>query len=154
MVDFAKFDNMFDIDALRDDVKASAQGDSDRQYAEVPTGRYEVKIEKLELVETKKTAKPMVTCWMRIISEGQFKNSMIFMNQVVDSGFKIHIANQFVASLLPGGARKVKFESFAQYADMLLDVAEEIDGKYEYGLAYGENSKGFKTYEITDVFEL
>lgn len=36
----------------------------------------------------------------------------------------------------------------------LMDIAEEIDGKYEYGLDYGENSKGYNTFKIVDVFEV
>jgi len=34
-----------------------------------------------------------------------------------------------------------------------MDIHEAIDGKLEYGLKYGKNSKGYNTYEITDVFE-
>ena len=41
----------------------------------------------------------MVTCWMKIV-EGEYKGSLIFMNQVVTQGFQIHIVNEFVRSLI------------------------------------------------------
>lgn len=45
-------------------------------------------------------------------------------------------------------------QDFAEYNDLMLDIAEYVDGKFEYGLEYGENNKGFDTFKITDIFEL
>ena len=61
---FARFDKEFDLNGLKEDLKNVGTGDG--HYREVPYGTYEVKIEKLELVESK-TGKPMVTSWMRIV---------------------------------------------------------------------------------------
>ncbi|MPN61555.1 hypothetical protein SDC9_209293 [bioreactor metagenome] len=36
---------------------------------------------------------------------------------------------------------------------MLLDVLEGVEGNLEYALEYGQNSKGFNTYKIIDVFD-
>ena len=74
------------------------------------------------------------------------------MNQVVTQGFQVHIIDEFLRSL--GTKVDVYFESYSQYADMILDIFEKIDGNFEYGLELGETNKGFKTYTITDVFEL
>ncbi|SHF43655.1 hypothetical protein SAMN02746091_02527, partial [Caloramator proteoclasticus DSM 10124] len=49
---------------------------------------------------------------------------------------------------------EVEFESFSQYNDLILDIHEAIDGNLEYAVEYGETSKGFKTFKITEVFEV
>ena len=146
-MDFSKFDKQMDLEGLKKDIADSASND----FKEVPNGTYEVAITKLELTESKK-GNPMLSCWMKVVSDGEYKGSLIFMNQVVTSGFQIHICDEFLRSL--GTDVDVSFESYSQYADMILDIFEKIDGNFEYGLELGETNKGFKTYEITDVFEL
>lgn len=146
-IDFSKFDEKVDLDGLRNDIAEAESNGGD--YKEVPHGNYEVKIQKLELSESKK-GDPMFVCWMKILS-GDYANSLIFMNQVVTQGFQIHIVDDFLRSLDSGV--EVGFESYAQYADMIMDVAEAINGKLEYAVEYGEN-KGFNTFKITDVFEV
>ncbi len=146
-VDYSKFDKKVDVAGLKQDV-ADAKENSGN-FKEVPHGNYEVSIEKLELAESKK-GDPMVSIWFKIL-DGEFKNSRIFMNQVVTQGFQIHIVNEFLESLETGV--EVLFENFSQYGNMMLNIHEEIEKqKLEYGLKYGEN-KGFNTFEITDVFE-
>lgn len=141
-----KFDEMIDTKALKEEVeKASEQGD----FPEVPHGTYEVKIEKLELVESK-SGKPMMTCWMKIL-DGEYKGQRLFYNQVLHVGFGIHKANEFLRSLDSG--LDIEFENFKQYNDLLLDVHEAIDGKLEYAVKYGEDRKGFNTFEIVEVFD-
>ena len=146
-MDFSKFDKQVDLEGLKKDIADSANND----FKEVPNGTYEVAITKLELTESKK-GNPMLSCWMKVVSDGEYKGSLIFMNQVVTSGYQIHICDEFLRSL--GTDVDVTFESYSQYADMILDTFEKIDGNFEYGLELGETNKGFKTYTITDVFEL
>lgn len=145
-MDFSKFDKKVDLEGLKKDIEDSANSD----FKEVPLGNYEVAITKLELAESKK-GDPMVKVWFKIVSEGEYKGSLIFMNQVITKGFQIHIVDEFLRSLESG--IDVHFESYAQYADLLADVYEAVNGNYEYALKFGEN-KGFNTFEITDVFEL
>lgn len=152
-MDFSKFDKMVDIDGLKKDI-ADAEANGGADFKEVPHGCYEVSVEKLELTETKKTGKPMVSCWMKIVGDCEFKGQRIFMNQVVTQGFQIHIVNSFLRSLLPDGSGiHVDFTGYADYNDLLLDIAEYIDRKFEYALEYGEK-RGFDTFQITDIFEL
>lgn len=148
-LDFSKFDKKVDLEGLKNDI-ADAEENNGGNFKEVPLGTYEVAISKLELGESKK-GDPMVKVWFKIVSDGEFKNSLIFMNQVITQGFQIHIVDEFLKSLETNV--DITFESYSQYADMLMDVFEEIEGNYEYGLKYGEN-KGFNTFEITDIFEL
>jgi len=143
---FAEFDKAVDVKALAEDVKNSSDSPV---YKDVPDGDYEIKVEKLELVATKETHKPMVSGWFRILS-GEYKGQLIFMNQVVDEAFKIHLVKQFLISL--DTELDIDFESYTQFGNLLMDVMEKIDGKLEYGLKYSHNRKGYATFEITDVF--
>lgn len=144
----SKFNELFDVKALKADVEnAAANGTGN--YKEVPTGDYEVKVTKMELGESKKGA-PMVTIWFKVLA-GEYEGSLIFMNQVITQGFQIHIVNTLLRSFDTG--HEVHFDDFDQYENLIMDIAEAIDTKkLEYGLKLGEN-KGFKTFEITEVFE-
>lgn len=144
-MDFSKFDKQVDLEGLKQDIEESANND----FKEVPLGTYEVAIKKLELSESKK-GDPMVKVWFKIIS-GEYKGSLIFMNQVITRGFQIHIVDELLKSLETDV--DIHFESYSQYAELLADVYEAVDGNFEYALKYGEN-KGFNTFEITEVFEL
>lgn len=145
-----KFDKAIDVEGLQKDVQEAAE--NNQSFEEVPHGTYEVKVEKLELVESK-AGDPMVTCWMRIL-DGKFKNSMIFMNQVITQGFQIHIANEFLRSLDSSIDIPPKyFEGYEAYADLLMDIHEDIDGQLEYLLKYDQNKKGYNTFEIQEVYE-
>lgn len=149
MVDFSKFDKAMDLEGLgRDIEEAEKNGGGD--FKEVPYGAYEVKITKLELGESKKHD-PMVSVWFKVL-DGEYKGSLIFMNQVVNKGFQIHLVNDFLRSLESG----IEIEwpgTYSEYAQMIMDVAEAIDGALEYGLEYGER-KGFNTFKIAEVFEV
>ncbi len=148
-LDFKKFDKAFDIEGLKKDIKDAEAGNI--TFKEVPLGTYEIKIVKLELGESK-TEKPMVKGQFKVL-EGEYKGSSIFMNQLVDEGFKIDIMNRFLKSLDAFDESEIYFESYAAYNDLLLDIAEEIEKrKLEYLLEYSENDKGYKQYKIKEVY--
>lgn len=148
-IDFSKFDKKVDLEGLKNDI-LDAEENNSGDFKEVPEGKYEVAITKLELGESKK-GDPMVKVWFKIIS-GEFKNSLIFMNQVVTQGFQIHIVDEFLKSLETD--IEVVFESYSQYGELLMDIFEAVEGNFEYALDYGTNDKGFNTYKIEEVFEL
>lgn len=143
-----KFDKTIDVEGLQKDVVDAAENGGG-SFKEVPEGDYEVEITKLELKESKK-GDPMLSCWMKIL-QGEFKGSLIFYNQVLTTGFGLHNANEFMRSL--DSDVEVTFSNFKQYNDVILDVGEAVMDKLEFVLKYGKNTKGFNTYEITDVFE-
>lgn len=145
-MDFEKFDKAVDLEGLKKDIEQASDGGD---YREVPKGQYEVAIQRMELKESKK-GDPMVTIWFNVVT-GEYRGSKIFMNQVITQGFQVHIVNQLLRTIVP--SMEVKFESYSQYASLLMDVMEEIDGKYEFALTYGEKN-GFGTFEITEVFEV
>ena len=146
-MDFSKFDKQVDLEGLKHDVEEAENGGGN--FKEVPLGNYEVAITKIELSESKK-GDPMVKIWFKIL-EGEYKDNLLFMNQVITKGFQIHIVDEFLRSLETD--IEISFESYSQYNELLLDVFDAIDGNFEYGLKYGEN-KGFNTFEITDIFEV
>ena len=73
------------------------------------------------------------------------------MNQMLTTGFGIHNMNEFLGTL--GSDVAIDFEDFVQYAQLLDAVFNNIDGRYEYQLAYGQNAKGFNTYNIVKRFD-
>ena len=148
-----EFDKAIDTKALAEEVKEAEANGGTGNFREVPHGEYEVKVQKLELTESKK-GDPMVTAWFKIV-DGEYKGSLIFMNQVVNMGFQIHIANEILRALVQDIADfEIKFETYRQYTNLIMDVTEAIDGKYEYALSYAEGKKGFSTYEINEVYVL
>ena len=90
-----EFDKAIDTDGLAKDTEEAAENGGRR---EVPHDTYEISIQKLELVKSKSKGDPMVTCWMKVL-EGEYKGSLIFMNQVITQGFQVHIVNEFLRSL-------------------------------------------------------
>ena len=143
-----EFDKSIDTEGLAKDVEEAAENGGRR---EVPHDTYEVAINKLELTKSKK-GDPMVTCWMKIV-EGEYKGSLIFMNQVVTQGFQIHIANEFMRALVQEMETpvEVQFKTYSQYANM--DIMEAIDNNFEYKVRYYEN-KGYNAFEIQEVYVL
>lgn len=146
-----KFDESIDTKGLAQDVEEASKGNGTRR--EVPHDTYEVAITKLELGESKKHD-PMVKVWFKIV-EGEYKGSLIFMNQVVNQGFQIHIVNELLRSITAemDNPPEIAFHTYRQYGELLMDIAEAIDGNFEYSVEYGEN-KGFNTFKITEVYVL
>lgn len=150
MSNWTKFDKEFDIEALRDEVKEAAENGGRGDYPDIPTGEYEVEIEKLEATSSKK-GDPMVTVWFNIL-DSEYEGSKIFMNQVITKPFQINIVNEFLRSL--GTDNDVKFKTFSQYEKLIDDIFDDIDADgLEYLLDYGTNKKGYSTFEIKKVYD-
>lgn len=150
---FEKFNAEFDVEGLRKDIETAGT----RERVEVPVGDYEVEITKLELGETSEQSKtphvPQVKVWFKILA-GDFKGQLIFMNQTIYgqyAHFQVHNVIEFLKSLETG--IDIYFEDFVQFANLLVSVFEAVNGHYEYQLAYGENEKHFKTYNIVRKFD-
>jgi hypothetical protein len=144
-----KFDKQFNTEELSKEVQEQAQNGGN--FTPVPYGDYEVKVDKMELT-TSKAGDPMVSIWFKVVSTGEHKGSLIFYNQVITQAFCIHKVNELLRSMDCG--IDIEFVTYKQYAQLLMDIHEAVDGKLEFGLSYGEGKKGFSTFEITDVFEV
>ena len=147
MMDFSKFDMMFDVEGLKNDIQAAAERNTER--VEVPDGQYECKVEKMEMKESK-TGKPMVSIWFRILA-GDFKNNMLFMNQTIHTGYGLHTAKKMLSDMDTG--LPIDFQSFAQFAGLIESVKEAIETQsLEYAVKYTTTKNDFKNFEITEVF--
>ena len=145
-INWEEFNKNVDIENLVKDVQ-EAENRKNGDYEEVPYGKYEVKITKLELTQSKK-GDPMLSVWFEIIN-GNNKGRLIFMNQVVVQGFQIHTANEFLRSLQTD--ETVEFKSYPQYNILILNIYEKIVNN-EYELQYEENKKGFQTFKILQKY--
>ena len=148
MLDYDKFNKAIDIDGLLKDVKDAENNAGNNDFENVPYGDYEVKIEKLTLTESKKGL-PMLSAWFKII-EGEQKDRLLFMNQVITQGFQIHMANEFLRTLKTGAT--IEFKEFKQYGELIDGIFEAINSTgMEYAIQYGER-KGYATFTIKEAF--
>ncbi len=151
-IDFDKINRSVDLEGLRQDVEnASANGAGD--FPTVPAGKYEVALVSLEIKGTKKDNRPMLAASFKILS-GEYKNQRLFMNRVIygtkDDGRMIKSAIGWLNSLDSGV--DVAFQDYKQFKDLVMDVAEAIDGKLEYAVDYDDAQ--FNSITITEVFEV
>lgn len=153
---FAKWDEAIDTEGLQKDIAEAAENSGSGDYKEVPHGNYEVAVQQMELKASKK-GDPMVSIWFKIVS-GEYKNSLIFYNQVVTQGFQIHMVNEMLRNMCEEmtDAPVIEFKSYKQYGELLMDIHEAVADDFEYVLKYAANpkNKDFSTYEITEVFTL
>lgn len=154
-VNFSKWNSTFDAKSMVAEVaELDKNGGNGQTYVDVPEGTYEVKVAKLELRESKK-GDPMFTAQFKILN-GQYKNQSIWMNQIIVQPFQIHKVNDMLRDLLADlqNTPEVRFDGdYGHYNSLIMDVAEAIDKKLEYALKYSTNSKGYKEFEIEEVFD-
>lgn len=145
---FDKWNKNVNADFMKDlDAQESGQGGN---YDNPPYGTYEVKIEKMELKESKK-GDPMLQVLFKVLA-GEQKGKTILMNQVILQPFQIHIANDFLRSL--DTDIEVKFKDYGQYNEVILDVMEAVSAqKLEFALEFTENDKGYNVFTIKEVFD-
>lgn len=148
---FDKWNKNIDVDGLAKDTKEVEQNGGSGEYEEVPVGTYEVKIEKMELKESSK-GDPMFSAWFRILA-GKCENQLLFMNQVITQGFQIGQVNRFLRSL-DAVEQEIEFKDYEQYNDLILDVAEAVDGKLEFLIEYKKSKKDFPIYTVKEVYEV
>lgn len=150
-----KFNELYNVNDLQESLKKAQENTT--EFPEIPVGKYEVKIEKIELRSTKEGNKPMGTIQF-VITDGEYKKFKLFYNQVLVGTDKttgqlttygLHHFNEFLKSLDSG--LEIKFVDFNQYENLLLDVAEKVEHLI-YEIQYGKNND-FPTYKILDIFE-
>ena len=154
---FDKWDQNIDVEGLQHDIDDAAKNGGN--FKEVPVGRYEVGVEKMELVASKK-GDPMCSIWFKV-KAGDFKGSLIFYNQMLTSGTGIHFNNQMLRDMDLDCIHAIEdkggklFQSYNQYSNLLLDAHEEIEAAgLTFDLDYSDAKReGFLNYKIKDVFE-
>ena len=147
--------NQEELAASQKEIQDNANSSGQRE--EVPVGKYEVKVDKLECKKSK-AGNLMVSIWFRIL-EGKFEKSVIFYNGVFYEDWMRHRVVKLLASLLDDESHEAEINLILKSGDMdyinnfCMDVHEAIDGKFEYLLDYGQ-SKGYATYNIEEVYEV
>lgn len=154
---FEKYANKINAEELAQSQKEIQSNAGGGDYKEVPVGTYEVAVNKLECKMSSKN-NPMVSIWFKIL-EGEFENSLIFYNGVFTEDWMRHRVVKMLSSLLNDNTHEaeinliLKSNNVNEINDFCMDVHEEVDGKFEYLLDYGQ-SKGYNTYTIKEVYEL
>lgn len=147
--------NADDLKASQQEIQTNASGGD---FPEIPVGKYEVKVDKMECKKSKSSGNLMVSIWFKIL-KGKFANSIIFYNGVFHKDFPRHQTAKFLSDLLDDGDRTaeinliLKSNDMATINDFCMDIHESIDGRLEYLLDYGQ-SKGYNTYTIVEVFDV
>ncbi|AHN20291.1 DUF669 domain-containing protein [Lysinibacillus varians] len=155
--DWSKFDKNVDIEALEADVK-EVEENGGGNFEPIPDGQYEVEVEVMELV-TSKAGDPMLKIWFKVL-EGEYEGQRIFYNKVMQPqndrafGLQVHQNNEMLRALWDCEKDDVKFTGFEDYADLVLDIHEDIEGKFEYLLKKETDDKGYDQFEIEEVFEV
>lgn len=153
---FDKYNNAINAEELaasKQEIESNAGGN----YEEVPVGKYEVKVDKMECKHSK-SGNLMVTIWFKITT-GKYENSLIFYNGVFYEDWMRHRVAKILSDLLDDGDHTPEINLILKSGDMgtinnfCLDVHESIDGRFEYLLDYGQK-KGYNTYTIAEVYEV
>lgn len=156
--DWGKFDKQVDTEALAADVEEVEKNGGLGDFEPVPDGAYEVEVEKMEL-KTSKAGDPMLSIWFKIL-EGDFEGQRIFYNKVMQPqndrafGLQVHQNNEMLRGLWDCEKDDVKFTGFADYAELVMDIHEDIDGKYEYLISKATDKNGYDQLSVEEVYEV
>ncbi len=66
----------------------------------------------------------------------------------------MHQNNEMLRALWDCDKDDVKFTGFETYAYLVLDIHEDIEGKFEYLLKKEADDKGYDQFVIEEVFEV
>lgn len=147
------FDKKVDLEGLAKDVAEAEKNGGTGERREVPKGRYEVQFKSIEMRATKNDSRPMLSA-DAVILEGDYKKYHLFMNRVLygtkNDANMISSAVGWLKSL--GTDVEIEFKGYSDFANVIMDVAEAVDGKLEHVVEYDPNA--FNSISIKDVFEV
>lgn len=147
-----------DMSAIESEVADVSASNVERK--EVPYGDYEVRVTKCAIEECPfegdYQGKPQLAVWFKIINHDELAGQLLFATKRLWSAkgtrataYMIRNAVQMLDSLESGV--EVKFDE--HFEDTVKAVFDAVGGgKAEYQLAYHENDKGFKEYDIVQKF--
>lgn len=152
-IDFSDFDNKVDLDELQSEV----QNAPDNDFEDVPDGNYIVSIEKMEIKLTNAKDKLMFAVQCKI-KEGEQEGRMIFFNRVISGNKNSERWNdgraiKSVITWLEKLETEVmpEFINYSDFADCVLDIFQEIQGRIEMEIDY--KSSAFNPITIKEVFD-
>ena len=165
-MDFTKFDSMINEAELSKQLEEAKNNAPQGDGLETPAGSYVAKIEKMEIGATK-DGRPMFKVQLRVIEAGEnakddvveylshFKNKKpcLFMNRVIygtkNDANMIQSVIGWLQKLEPSVT--VEFKNYSQFADLVLDIFEEVADAVELEVNYDPNA--FNSISISEVFD-
>lgn len=150
MSNWQNFDLKIDNNLLNDIANASTNSG---EFEELPLGRYEVKINSMELTQSKK-GDPMTKTIFEVV-QGQNKGRYIFKNSVIYKGdrndaWRLKQEIDFINSLKPSD--QVNFYSFSDFEKQVSNAFADINSrKLEYLIEIKEKNN-FRTYSVVEVY--
>lgn len=151
-IDFSAFDNKVNLSELQKEVQEA----KDTEYADVPDGTYVVSIEKMEIKLTNAKDKLMFAVQCKI-KEGEQKGRMIFFNRVISGNSSPKWTDGQAIKSVCTWLDKLETETvpefinYADFADCVLDIFQEVQGKIEMEVEYA--AKKFNPITIIEVFD-
>ena len=149
-VDFNKFDEEVDLNALRQEVDSA----DDSQFDEVPDGTYDVSFDKMEIKETKAGDKLMFAVQCNIL-EGDQKGRKIFFNRTISGNTSPKWTNGQAIKSVCTWLDKLEtetvpeFNGYADFADWVRDIFQEVQGRVGATVTY--KSKDFNPISIEEA---
>ena len=156
-VDFSAFDAKMDPN-LQEDVKNA------KEYEDVPDGDYIVSVDKMEVKTTKVGDKLMFAVQMSIKensdgSKSNQKGRKIFFNRVI-SGNRVSESwndGRAIKSVITwldklGTDPAPEFVNYSDFAELVLDIFQEIQGKVELDVTY--KASDFNPVSINEVYDI
>lgn len=156
-VDFSAFDAKMDPN-LQEDVKNA------KEYEDVPNGDYIVNVDKMEVKMTKAGDKLMFAVQMSIKensdgSKSNQKGRKIFFNRVI-SGNRVSESwndGKAIKSVITwldklGTDLVPEFVNYSDFAELVLDIFQEIQGKVELDVTY--KASDFNPVSINEVYDI
>lgn len=165
-MDFSKFDATINEAELSKQLEEAKNNAPQGEGLETPAGNYVAKIEKMEVGATK-DGRPMFKVMLRVVEAGEmakddvieylshFKNKKpcLFMNRVIygtkNDANMIQSVIGWLQKLEPSVT--VEFKNYSQFADLVLDIFEEVADAVELDVNY--NPDAFNSISIEEVFD-
>ena len=150
MSNWQNFDLKIDNNLLNDLANASS---NNGEFEELPLGRYEVKINSMQLTQSK-NGDPMTKTIFEVV-QGQYKGRYMFKNSVIYKGdrndaWRLKQELNFINSLQPNS--QVNFYSFSDFEKQISNAFADINSrKLEYLVEIKEKNN-FRTYSILEVY--
>ena len=150
MSNWQNFDLKIDNTLLNDLANASSNSGD---FEELRLGRYEVKINSMELTQSK-NSDPMTKTIFEVV-QGQYKGRYMFKNSVIYKGdskdaWRLKQELNFINSLQP--RNEVNFYSFSDFEKQISNAFADINSrKLEYLVEIKEKNN-FRTYSVIEVY--
>lgn len=151
-IDFAAFDSKVNLDELQKEVEAADSS----AFEDVPDGTYIVGFDKMEIKLTNAKDKLMFAVQCKI-KEGEHKGRMIFFNRVISGNSSPKWTDGQAIKSVCTWLDKLETETvpefinYSDFADCVLDIFQEIQGKVEAEIEYA--AKKFNPITIKEVFD-